>query len=65
VSKIAARYHRSLELLPSAISFADRGFLFDTSESEAWYFAETSNGTQIELKSDEMPNWFQPVWDQF
>jgi predicted ABC-type ATPase len=63
--KIVARYHRSLGLLREAIRHADRAFLFDTSGDEAWYFAEATGGTRIDLKSDEMPNWFQPVWDQF
>ncbi len=63
--KIAARYHRSLSLLVEAIRHTNRAFLFDTSEAVAWYFAEVTDGTSIKLKSDEMPNWFQPIWDQF
>ncbi len=63
--KIVSRYHKSLKLLSQAIRYANRGVLFDTSEQDPWYFAETTDGTQIELKFDEMPNWFQPVWDQF
>jgi hypothetical protein len=43
----------------------NRAFFFDTSEAEPWYFAEAVDGMTIELKSDEMPNWFQPIWDQF
>ena len=63
--KIVLRYHRSLSLLREAIRYTYRAFFFDTSEEESWYFAEATNGTSIELKSDEMPNWFQPIWDQF
>lgn len=63
--KIVSRYHRSLALLRDSIRFADRAFLFDTSGEESWYFAEITDGTRIELKSDEVPNWFQPIWDQF
>ncbi len=63
--KIIARYHRSLGLLIEAIRHTNRAFLFDTSEEEAWYFAEVSEGMRIELKSDELPTWFQPIWDQF
>lgn len=63
--KIISRYHKSLKLLPQAIKHSNRAFLFDTSEPVSWYFAETTDGCEIELKSDEMPNWFEPVWDQF
>jgi len=63
--KIISRYHRSLCLLGEAIRQTDRAFFFDTSKEESWYFAEAKGGTTIELKSDEMPNWFQPIWDQF
>jgi predicted ABC-type ATPase len=63
--KIVARYHRSLGLLLEAIRHTNRAFFFDTSEAQAWYFAEATDGTTIELKSDEMPNWFQPIWEQF
>lgn len=61
--KIVSRYHRSLELLKKAIPFTDRAFLFDTSEESAWYFAEITDGDRIELQSDEIPSWFQPIWD--
>lgn len=63
--KIISRYHRSLRLLGAALRYTHRAFFFDTSAAEAWYFAEATDGTTIELKSDEMPRWFQPVWDQF
>ena len=63
--KIVARYHRSLALLPEAIRHTNRAYLFDTSEEHAWYFAEITDGTQIELKGDEIPHWFEPIWDQF
>ncbi|HEX8916179.1 MAG TPA: hypothetical protein VF796_27770 [Humisphaera sp.] len=61
--RVVARYRRSLDLLPEAIRHADRAYLFDTSGREAWYFAEGTGGNHIELKSDEMPNWFRPVWN--
>lgn len=63
--KIISRYYRSLNLLREAIRQADRAFLFDTSEEESWYFAEATEGTKLELKSNEMPNWFQPIWSRF
>jgi predicted ABC-type ATPase len=65
-TKIVARYHRSLALLPEALRHTDRAFLFDTSEEEPWYFAEVTGGTSIELASDgEIPTWFGPAWDSF
>ena len=64
--KIVARYHRSLELLREAIQHTNRAFFFDTSEEESWYVAEITDGVKIDLKSDEMPNWFKTaVWDKF
>ena len=61
--KIVSRYHRSLALLGRAISHTNRAFLFDTSGEEAWYFAEVTDGDRIDLQSDEIPLWFQPIWD--
>jgi len=62
-TKIVERYHRSLALLQHAIRASNRAFLFDTSEEDPWYFAEITDGSLIELKSDEIPRWFQPIWD--
>lgn len=64
-AKIISRYYRSLSLLVDAIRFTNRAFFFDTSEEEAWYFAEATDGSRLDLNSDEMPNWFAPVWNQF
>lgn len=61
--KIVCRYHRTLELLKRAIPFTHRAFLFDTSGETAWYFAEIIDGDRIELQSDEIPSWFQPILD--
>jgi predicted ABC-type ATPase len=63
--KIIARYHRSIALLPDAIPFTNRAYFFDTSHEEAWYFAEATDGRTLELKSDEVPDWFEPIWNQF
>jgi predicted ABC-type ATPase len=66
VEKIVDRYHRSLQLLGSALRYTHRAFLFDTSEAEPWYVAEVTNGQTIELKrNQEIPSWFEPVWNQF
>lgn len=61
--KIVSRYYRSLGLLAEAIRNTDRTYLFDTSDEDSWYFAEVTNGSRIELKSDEIPNWFKPIWN--
>lgn len=63
--KISARYYRSLKLLAGAVAHSSRAFFFDTSGSDPWYFAEAEEGTSIELKSDKLPLWFGPIWDQF
>ena len=63
VDKIVSRYYRSLQLLKQAIPYTNRAFLFDTSEEASWYFAEIIDGDSIELQSDEIPSWFQPIWD--
>jgi len=62
--KIRSRYVRSLALVRKAIRFANRAFFFDTSEATAWYFAEVTDGAEVELKGDEIPNWFRKaVWE--
>jgi len=61
--KIVSRYHRSLAWLGRAISHTNRDFLFDTSGEDAWDFAEITDGDRIDLQSDVIPSWFQPIWD--
>jgi predicted ABC-type ATPase len=63
--KIRSRYARSLALLPRAILYSNRAFFFDTSEDKPWYFAKSTAGQELELTGDEMPVWFNPIWDQF
>ncbi len=62
-NKIIERHARSLALLSKALECTNRAFLFDTSEELAWYFAEVIDSDRIELQSDEIPSWFQPIWD--
>ena len=62
--KIVARYHRCLKLLPEAVRHTSRAYFFDTSAEQAWYFAEATDGRSLELKSDRIPRWFEPVWDR-
>ncbi len=60
VDRIVSRYHRSLGLLLSAISCADRVYLFDNSgegRTHTW-LAEVTSGEVLELKTDSVPTWF-------
>lgn len=64
--KIVSRYYRSLELLPAAVSCADRAYVFDNSGSERVWVAEITNGDEMEMKTDLMPYWFKTtLWDRF
>ncbi|MBY0408767.1 MAG: zeta toxin family protein [Burkholderiaceae bacterium] len=64
--KIRSRYVRSLELLPQAVSYANRAYIFDNSGAEPVWVAEVTDGIEIEMKTDEMPAWFKTaLWDQF
>lgn len=64
--KIRSRYTRSLELLPEAVAYADRAYIFDNSGAERVWIAEVSRGNEIEIKTDQMPAWFKAaLWDKF
>jgi len=66
VEKVVTRYSRSLALVREAIRHTNRAYFFDTSQEEPWFVAEITDGAQIDLKSDRMPNWFKSaVWDRF
>lgn len=59
--KIVERYHRSLALLLDAIKLTNRAYIFDNSDdarSQTW-LAEITRGTDLELKIDVIPAWFQ------
>jgi predicted ABC-type ATPase len=55
--KIEARFHLTLKNLPRAIQKVSRAFLFDNSGKKMRLIAETYQN-QLQLKSDELPNWF-------
>ena len=57
--KIRSRYVRTLELLPEALAYADRAYIFDNSGGEKVWIAEVTHGTEIEIKTDSMPTWFK------
>lgn len=59
--KIRSRYVRSLDLLLDAIRGTDRSYLFDNSggRDDFLWFAEITDGSVLEYKSDRVPNWFK------
>lgn len=64
--KIRSRFVRSLELLPQAVTYADRAYIFDNSGAERVWVAEVTDGMEAEMKTDEMPAWFKAaLWDKF
>ncbi|WP_395747592.1 hypothetical protein [Prosthecobacter sp.] len=65
--KIISRYARSLSLLLEAVKHTNRAYLFDNSRAggERLWVAEITNGSDLELKCDPMPRWFQQaVWEK-
>lgn len=59
--KIEERYHRSLDLLMSAIRHTHRAYLFDNSgegTGQTW-LAEITDGRELELRTDSIPAWFK------
>lgn len=61
--KIVSRYHRSLALLINAVSHSDRAYIFDNSGSERTWLAEITDGTELEFKSNLIPNWLKTALD--
>lgn len=64
--KIVSRYHRSLDLLMDAVQLADRAYVFDNTSHERVWLAEVTDGRLLEMKSEQMPQWFKcALWDKF
>jgi predicted ABC-type ATPase len=64
--KIVTRYHRSLDLLMQAVQSTHRAYIFDNSTNEHIWLAEITNGSSLEMKTDQIPAWFkQSLWDKF
>jgi predicted ABC-type ATPase len=64
--KIISRYQRSLELLPEAVNYANRTYIFDNSGHGHVWVAEVTDGEELEMKTEQMPNWFKTaLWDKF
>ncbi len=56
--KILSRYTRSLTLLWEAVRHSDRAFIFDNSSLEIELLAEITNGKILEIRSENIPQWF-------
>ncbi len=59
--RIRERYTKSLELLLEAIKHSNRAYIFDNSghDREHTWIAESTDGTKIEIKCDQVPLWFK------
>lgn len=60
--KIISRYHRSLALLPNAIKYTNRAYLFDNSRRTTLWIAEITNGEDVEIKHTDLPHWFEKAF---
>lgn len=57
-SKIRERYVKSLNLLPQAVAASDRAYIFDNSGTSAVVLAEVTGGTQLQYRTEDIPDWF-------
>ena len=55
--KITSRYYRSLALLPEAVKYSNRAYIFDNSGRDRLWIAQINNGEEFEFKSDSVPEW--------
>lgn len=55
---VRARYAKSLELLPGAVACSNRAYIFDNSGASSVELAEITDGTKLEYRTDEIPDWF-------
>ena len=65
--KIVQLYYRSLNYLIDAVTYAHRAYLFDNStDSDSVLLAEITDGVELELKVDTVPQWFKTaILDKF
>ncbi len=59
--KIIDRYTRSLKLAKTAIRLVDRAYLFDNSGTEPQLIAEITNGREVEIQKEQLPQWVNQV----
>ncbi|MEJ7623733.1 MAG: hypothetical protein WKF34_07050 [Pyrinomonadaceae bacterium] len=57
--KVKTRYRRSLNKLLDAIGESDRAYMFDNSGKDVVWFAEITDGTNVEFKGTSVPRWFE------
>lgn len=55
--KIVQRYGRCLSLLPAAVAASNRAYIFDNSGADLVLLAEVTDGTDLEFKVEEIPDW--------
>jgi len=55
---VRKRYARALDLLPDAIAVSNRAYVFDNSGERAVWLAEITEGTELEYRAEEIPDWF-------
>lgn len=64
--KISTRYYRSLALLPEAVKYTNRAYIFDNSGNSLRWLAEITDGKQVELKIPKTTAWFEKYFlDKF
>ncbi len=56
--KIISRYHRSINLLDEALRHTNRAYIFDNSGAQQLWLAEVTQGQELELKTQGLPQWF-------
>jgi len=57
--KIVSRYYRSLELLPEAVKYSNRAYIFDNSSHDRQWIAQIDNGKEFTFKSENIPEWVE------
>lgn len=60
--KIVQRYGRCLALLPAAVAASNRAYIFDNSGADLLLLAEVTDGTDLEFKVEEIPDWFMGAY---
>lgn len=55
---VRSRYTQSLDLLPEAVAASNRAYIFDNSGVCAQWLAEITDGTQLEYRHEDIPDWF-------
>jgi len=64
--KIVTRYQASLDLLIDAVACSSRAYFFDNSSHDRLWVAEATDGEELEMRHNLMPNWFKTaLWDRF